>query len=228
MAGKKYQKSREKVDTEKKYDLDEALKLLETFEKAKFDEMVDISVRLGIDTKQGDQTVRSSCSLPHGIGKKVRVAVFAKPDKQREAEEAGADIVGADDLLDKIQGGWMEFDSVIATPDMMGVVGKLGKVLGPRGLMPNPKLGTVTFEVANAVKETKAGKVEFRAEKGGIVHVPVGKRSFGVNKLKENIEKLLGAINKVKPPASKGTYIKTMFLSGTMTPGISIDVSKYQ
>jgi len=228
MAGKKYQKSREKVDTEKKYDLDEALKLLETFEKAKFDEMVDISVRLGIDTKQGDQTVRSSCSLPHGIGKKVRVAVFAKPDKQREAEEAGADIVGADDLLDKIQGGWMEFDSVIATPDMMGVVGKLGKVLGPRGLMPNPKLGTVTFEVANAVKETKAGKVEFRAEKGGIVHVPVGKRSFGVNKLKENIEKLLGAINKVKPPASKGTYIKTMSLSGTMTPGISIDVSKYQ
>ncbi len=228
MSGKKYTANREKVDSEKKYSMDEALELLESFEKAKFDEMVDVAVRLGVDPKQTDQQVRSSCSLPHGIGKKVRVAVFAKGDKQKEAQDAGADVVGAEDLAEKIQGGWLEFDSVVATPDMMGVVGKLGKVLGPRGLMPNPKLGTVTNEVAKTVNEVKAGKVEFRTEKGAIIHAPVGKRSFGAAKLKDNIEALVDALIKAKPSAAKGTYIKSLALSATMTPGVKVDVTKYQ
>lgn len=228
MGGKKYEKNVTQRDTEKKYSLEEALSILDTFEKAKFDEMVDIAIRLGVDPKQTDQSVRGAVGLPHGIGKNVRVAVFAKGDKQREAQDAGADIVGAEDLLEKIQGGWMEFDAVIATPDMMGVVGKLGKILGPRGLMPNPKLGTVTFDVAKAVKETKAGKVEFRIEKAGIVHAPVGKRSFGVQKLKENISALLDALIKARPATVKGNYIKSMSISATMTPGVRIDVTSYQ
>lgn len=228
MSGKKYDKNATLRDMEKKYPLEEALSILDTFEKAKFDEMVDLAIRLGVDPKQTDQSVRGAVGLPHGIGKNVRVAVFAKGDKQREAEDAGADVVGAEDLLEKVQGGWMEFDAVIATPDMMGVVGKLGKILGPRGLMPNPKLGTVTFDVAKAVKETKAGKVEFRVEKAGIVHAPVGKRSFGAQKLKENITALLDALIKARPASVKGNYIKSMSISATMTPSVRIDVTSYQ
>ncbi len=223
--GKKYKTNREKVDPNKKYALEEALAILDGFAKAKFDETVDIAVKLGIDAKQTDQTVRGSCGLPHGIGKKVRVAVFAKGDKVAEATQAGADVVGGDDLAEKIQGGFMDFDKIIATPDMMGVVGKLGKVLGPRGLMPNPKLGTVTMDVTKAVAEQKAGKVEFRIDKASIVHAPVGKRSFGAQKLKDNILALIDSINKAKPSASKGTYILGLAVSSTMSPGLRVDVS---
>ena len=228
MGGKKYKASVTKVDAEKRYPLEEALKMLEDFEKAKFDEMVDIAIRLGVDPKQTDQQVRGACSLPHGIGKTVRVIVFAKGEKQREATEAGADAVGAEDLAEKINGGWLEFDAAVATPDMMGVVGKLGKVLGPRGLMPNPKLGTVTFDIAKAVNEVKAGKVEFRTDKAGVVHTPVGKRSFGQAKLKENITALLDVIVKARPASVKGNFIRSMSVSATMSPGIRLDVTKYQ
>lgn len=228
MGGKKYTANLAKVDMEKRYSLEEALKIIETFEKSKFDEMVDIAIRLGVDPKQTDQQVRGACSLPHGIGKKVRVAVFAKGEKQREATEAGADAVGAEDLAEKISGGWMEFDAAIATPDMMGVVGKLGKVLGPRGLMPNPKVGTVTFDIAKAVREVKAGKVEYRTDKSGVVHVPVGKRSFGTEKLKENIMTLLDVVVKARPSSVKGNFIRSMAISSTMSPGIRLDVTKYQ
>ena len=228
MSGKKFEASVKKVDSEKKYSLEEALSVLETFEKAKFDEMVDVAIRLGVDPKQSDQQVRGACPLPHGIGKSVRVVVFAKGEKQREATEAGADAVGAEDLAEKIQGGWLEFDAAIATPDMMGVVGKLGKVLGPRGLMPNPKLGTVTFDVAKAVKEVKAGKVEFRTEKSGIIHAPVGKRSFGSDKLRDNINTLIDVILKARPASVKGNYIRSVAISGTMTPSLRIDVTKFQ
>lgn len=224
MAGKRYKKDREKVDSEKKYPLDEALGILESFGKAKFDETVDIAIRLGVDPKQTEQSVRGACSLPHGIGRKVRVAVFAKGDKVKEAEDAGADAAGSEDLVAKVEGGWLDFDKAIATPDMMGLVGKLGKVLGPRGLMPNPKLGTVTFDVAKAVTEQKAGKVEFRIEKAGIIHAPVGKRSFGPVKLKENIMALLEAVNKAKPPSAKGTYINSLAISATMTPGVKVEI----
>ncbi len=223
--GKRYKVDRKKVDSEKRCSLDEALSILEGFGKAKFDETVDVAVRLGIDARQTDQMVRGAVSLPHGIGKKVRVAVFAKGDKAKEAEDAGADVVGADDLAEKIQGGWYDFDKAIATPDMMGVVGRLGKVLGPRGLMPNPKLGTVTMDVAKAVSEQKAGKVEFRIDKAAIVHAPVGKRSFGAEKLRDNIRALLDALKKAKPSASKGVYLRAMAISATMTPGIRVDVS---
>lgn len=228
MAGKRYKTSKGKVDSEKKYSLEEAFSILESFEKAKFDEMVDVAIRLGVDPKQSDQMVRSACSLPHGIGKKVRVAVFAKGEKQREATSAGADVVGAEDLGEKIQGGWMEFDTAIATPDMMGVVGKLGKVLGPRGLMPNPKLGTVTFDVEKAVREAKAGKVEFRTEKSGIIHAPIGKRSFGSEKLKENFLSLIETILKMRPATVKGSFVKSIGISATMSPGIRIDVTRFQ
>lgn len=227
ISGKRYKADKEKVDAQRKYNLDEALRILDGFQKAKFDETVDVAIRLGIDPKQTDQMVRGACSLPHGIGKKVRVIVFAKGDKAKEAMDAGADVVGADDLAEKIQGGWLEFDKAVATPDMMGVVGKLGKVLGPRGLMPNPKLGTVTMDIAKAVSEQKAGKVEFRIEKAGIVHAPVGKRSFGVQKLKDNIMALVEAINKAKPSAAKGTYIKSMAVSATISPGLRIDVTDF-
>ncbi len=228
MAGKKYTSNDTKVDHDKRYPLEEALKVLDGFEKAKFDEMVDIAIRLGVDPKQTDQQVRGACTLPHGIGKKVRVAVFAKGEKQREATDAGADAVGGDDLAEKINGGWLEFDATIATPDMMGVVGKLGKVLGPRGLMPNPKLGTVTFDIAKAVKEVKAGKVEFRTDKAGVVHVPVGKRSFGQEKLKDNINALLEVLVKARPASVKGNFIRSMAISSTMSPGIRLDVARYQ
>ncbi len=227
MTGKKYRADVKNVDHEKRYALADALKMLDAFAKAKFDETVDMALRLGIDAKQTDQSVRGACTLPHGLGKKVRVAVFAKGEKVKEAEDAGADVVGGDDLAEKVQGGWLEFDAAIATPDMMGVVGRLGKVLGPRGLMPNPKLGTVTMDVAKAVKEAKAGKVEFRIDKASIVHAPVGKRSFGTQKLKENIEALVDAIIKAKPSAAKGHYLKSMSISATMTPGVKVDLSSY-
>lgn len=228
MAGKRYAKNVEKVDRDKRYSLEDALKMLEGFEKAKFDEMVDIAIRLGVDPKQTDQQVRGACTLPHGIGKTVRVIVFAKGEKQREATEAGADAVGAEDLAEKVNGGWLDFDATVATPDMMGVVGKLGKVLGPRGLMPNPKLGTVTFDITKAVKEVKAGKVEFRTDKAGVIHAPVGKRSFGTSKLKDNITSLLDVIVKARPASVKGNFIRSMAISSTMSPGIRLDVTKYQ
>jgi len=192
---------------------------------AKFDETVDVAVRLGVDPRHADQMVRGAVVLPNGLGKDVRVLVFAKGEKEKEALDAGADYVGAEDLVAKIQEGWFDFDTAIATPDMMGVVGKIGKLLGPRGLMPNPKVGTVTFEVARAVKESKAGKVEFRVEKAGIVHAPVGKVSFEAEKLEGNILALVEALLKAKPSAAKGTYIKKISVSSTMGPGINLDIA---
>ena len=199
------------------------MKLLTETAFAKFDEGVDLAIRLGVDPKKADQMVRGTVVLPHGIGKKVRVLVFAKGPKEKEALDAGADFVGAEDQIEKISKGWLDFDKAIATPDMMGTVSKLGKILGPRGLMPNPKVGTVTFDVAKAIKEIKAGKVEFRVEKAGIVHVPVGKVSFGFDRLLENIRTLLETILRVKPPTSKGIYLRSITLSTTMGPGVKID-----
>jgi large subunit ribosomal protein L1 len=221
--GKKYQKSREKVVSGKRYALREAIDILTNMGKAKFDETVDAAIRLGVDPKHADQMIRGSVALPHGLGKEVRVLVFAKGEKEKEAQDAGADFVGSDDLMEKIKGGWLDFDRVVATPDMMGSVGKLGKVLGPRGLMPNPKVGTVTFDVGKVVKELKAGKVEFRVEKAGIVHSPFGKVSFGADKLYDNFMALIETIIKLKPASSKGTYLKTISLSTTMGPGVKVD-----
>lgn len=221
--GKKYEESRSKVVPGKRYALREAIDILTSMGKAKFDETVDASIRLGVDPKHADQMVRGSVALPHGLGKAVRVLVFAKGEKEKEAQEAGADFVGSDDLMEKIRGGWLDFDRVVATPDMMGSVGKLGKVLGPRGLMPNPKVGTVTFDVGKVVKELKAGKVEFRVEKAGIVHSPFGKVSFGADKLYDNFMALIETIIKLKPASSKGTYLKTISLSTTMGPGVKVD-----
>jgi len=203
--------------------LREATQLAMSAARAKFDETADVAIKLGVNPKHADQMIRGSVVLPHGLGKTVRVLVFAKGDKEREALDAGADCAGSDDLVEKIKGGWMEFDRVVATPDMMGAVGKLGKILGPRGLMPNPKVGTVTFDIKGAVEELKAGKVEFRVEKAGIVHSPVGKISFGADKLTENILALVESILKLKPASSKGTYLKALSLSTTMGPGVSID-----
>ena|SRR3989338_845537 len=221
--GKRYKKDITQVDRTKRYSLEEALKTLASFQNTKFDETVDLAVRLGIDPKQTDQMVRGTVALPHGIGKNVRVVVFAKGEKADAAKEAGADFVGDDDLAEKINKGWTDFDGAVATPDMMGLVGKLGRVLGPRGLMPNPKLGTVTPNVAKAVKELKAGRVEFRAEKTGIVHTLVGKKSFGGDKLKDNINTLMEALVRAKPSSSKGVYLKSITLSSTMSPGIKLD-----
>ncbi|HOD35657.1 MAG TPA: 50S ribosomal protein L1 [Syntrophales bacterium] len=221
--GKKYQESRKKAVPGQRYALREALGILMNMGKAKFDETVDASIRLGVDPKHADQMVRGSVALPHGLGKAVRVLVFAKGEKEKEAREAGADFVGSDDLMEKIRGGWLDFDRVVATPDMMANVGKLGKVLGPRGLMPNPKVGTVTFDVGKVVKELKAGKVEFRVEKAGIVHSPFGKVSFGADKLYDNFMALIETIIKLKPASSKGTYLKTISLSTTMGPGVKVD-----
>ncbi len=190
---------------------------------AKFDESVDLSFRLGVDPKHADQMVRGAVVLPHGIGKTVRVAVFAKGEKEREAREAGADIVGAEDLVEKVQGGWTDFDTAIATPDLMGQVGRLGKVLGPRGLMPNPKLGTVTFDVSKAVREAKAGKVEFRVDKAGNIHTPVGKKSFTPENIQANAMAVIEAIVRAKPSAAKGTYLRSVTMSSTMGPGVSVD-----
>jgi large subunit ribosomal protein L1 len=221
--GKKYFAAMEKIQPDKLYSLQEGFDLLPQVAYAKFDETVDVAFSLGVDPKHADQMVRGALVLPHGIGKSVRVAVLAKGDKAREAEAAGADFVGADDLIEKIQGGWLDFDKMIATPDMMVAVSKVGKVLGPRGLMPNPKLGTVTFEVSKAVKEQKLGKIEYRTEKTGIVHVNIGKKSFGAQKLRENFMTLAQAIVKAKPPTSKGTYMKKVALSTTMSPSILLD-----
>lgn len=212
-----------KVDRQRRYTLQEACTLVKEVSFARFDETVDIAVRLGVDPKHADQMVRGAVVLPHGTGKVNRVLVFAKGDKAKEAEEAGADHVGADDLVAKVQEGWLDFDTVVATPDMMGQVGRLGRILGPRGLMPNPKLGTVTFEVGKAVRDAKAGKVEFRVERAGIVHAPVGKRSFESSAIEDNVRALVGALVKAKPASAKGTYMKTITLSSTMGPGIKID-----
>ncbi len=220
---KKYKQAIEMYDTTKAYQLDEALDILMKLPKAKFDETVEVAVNLGVDPRHSDQMVRGSVTLPHGTGKPVRVLVFAKGEKEKEALEAGADYVGAEDLVEKIQQGWLEFDKAVATPDIMGLVGKLGKILGPRGLMPNPKVGTVTFDVAKAVKELKAGKIEFKVDKAGIVHAPIGKVSFGKEKLKENFIALLDMIIKLKPASSKGIYLKKCAISSTMGPGIKLD-----
>jgi large subunit ribosomal protein L1 len=221
--GKRIIAAKAKVEPTKRYTLKEAAEMVVSMPGAKFDETVDAAVRLGVNPAHADQMVRGSVVLPNGLGKEVRVLVFAKGEKEKEALDAGADLVGNDEIIEKIKGGWMEFDSVIATPDMMGAVGKIGKILGPRGLMPNPKVGTVTFEVGNAVKEVKAGKVEFRVEKAGIVHSPVGKVSFGAEKLSENIHALLETIIKLKPASSKGIYIKSISISSTMGAGVRID-----
>src|SRR5512138_954559 len=224
-SAKKHNAALAKVDRSKSYGLTDAIDLVKSSSYAKFDETVDVAVRLGVDPRHADQMVRGAVVLPNGLGKTVRVLVFAKGEKEKEAREAGADFVGAEDLVAKIQEGWFEFDTAIATPDMMGVVGKIGKLLGPRGLMPNPKVGTVTFEVERAVKEAKSGKVEFRVEKAGIVHAPVGKVSFSADLLKENLLALVDALVKAKPSAAKGTYIKKISVSSTMGPGVRLDIA---
>lgn len=224
--GKNLEKIKSKIDLNKEYSLEEAISLIKENSYAKFDETVDVAINLGVDPKKSDQIVRGTVVLPYGTGKSVRVLVFAKGEKEKEAREAGADYVGAEDLVEKIQQGWLEFDKAVATPDLMGLVGKLGKILGPRGLMPNPKLGTVTFDVAKAVKEIKAGKVEYKTEKAGIVHVPVGKVSFDKEKLVENIIAILKSVIKAKPPTSKGKYLQKVTLSSTMGPGLKVDLSK--
>ncbi|MDP2277113.1 MAG: 50S ribosomal protein L1, partial [Nitrospirota bacterium] len=224
--GKKINEAREKVERRKEYSIEDAIGLVKKASFTKFNETVDMAVNLGIDAKKTDQMVRSAVVLPHGTGKKVRVVVFAKGEKEKEARDAGADYVGAEDLVEKIQQGWFDFDKVVATPDIMGLVGKLGKLLGPRGLMPNPKLGTVTFDLAKAVKEIKAGKVEYKTEKAGLIHVPIGKVSFDDQKLIENAMAVIDAIIKAKPPTSKGKYLKKVAVSSTMGPGVQIDVGR--
>lgn len=221
--GKGLLEAKSKVEAGKRYNLRDSVELVVGAARAKFDETVDAAIRLGVNPAHADQMVRGSVVLPNGLGKSVRVLAFAKGEKEKEALDAGADYVGADDIIEKIKSGWLEFDRVVATPDMMGSVGKLGKILGPRGLMPNPKVGTVTFDVATAVRELKAGKVEFRVEKAGIVHSPVGKVSFGGEKLRDNILALLDAVIKLKPSSSKGTYIRGISLSSTMGPGVKVD-----
>ena len=221
--GKRLSQANKLVDREKFYQLDEAISILCQAPKAKFDETVDVAVMLGIDPRKAEENIRGTVALPHGTGKKVRVLAFCKVEKQAEAKAAGADYVGAEDLVAKIQGGWFEFEAVVATPDMMGQVGKIGKVLGPRGLMPNPKTGTVTLEIGKAVSAIKSGRIEYRPEKAGIVHVGVGKVSFGQEKLKENLTSLLEALIKAKPKTSKGIYLKAISVSSTMGPGIKVD-----
>lgn len=221
--GKKIIAARQKVDTTRKYDIAEGLDLALQARFAGFDESVDVAVRLGVDPRHADQMVRGSVVLPHGIGKDVRVLVFAKGEKEKEALDAGADFVGNEEILEKIKGGWLEFDKVVATPDMMGAVGKIGKLLGPRGLMPNAKTGTVTFEVARAVKELKAGKIEFRVDKTGIIHATFGKSSFGAEKLKDNLNAFLKMVMALKPSTSKGTYMKSLAVSTTMGAGVRLD-----
>ncbi|MEE1279974.1 MAG: 50S ribosomal protein L1 [Oscillospiraceae bacterium] len=226
--GKNYQDSQKILDRSKQYDTAEAFALCVQTAKAKFDETVELHIRLGVDSRHADQQVRGAIVLPNGTGKKVRVCVFAKGDNAKAAEEAGAEIVGAEELVQKIQSeNFMDFDVVIATPDMMGLVGRLGKVLGPRGLMPNPKAGTVTMDVAKAVAEAKAGKIEYRLDKTNIIHCPIGKASFGAEKLTENFDALIGAVVKAKPAAAKGQYIKSCVISTTMGPGIRISTAKY-
>ncbi len=226
--GKKYKEVRGKVDRLKKYTLEEAIALLPEVTFASFDESVDIAVNLGVNPAHADQMVRGTVVLPHGTGKSVRVLVFAKGDKAKEAEDAGADHVGAEDLAEKIQGGWLEFDKAVATPDLMGLVGRLGRVLGPRGLMPNPKTNTVTLDVGTAVQELKAGRVEYRVEKAGIVHLPLGRKSFGPEQLRENVGAVLDSLVKAKPASAKGSYIRAITLTTTMGPGIKIDTTEFR
>lgn len=228
LTGKKHKEAKAKVDRTRAYPLEEGIALMKQASYAKFDETVELCVRLGVDPRKADQMVRGAVVLPNGLGKTVRVLVFAKGEKAQEAQAAGADYVGADDLVAKIQEGWFEFDTAIATPDMMGTVGKIGKLLGPRGLMPNPKVGTVTFDVGRAVTESKSGKVEYRAEKAGIVHAPIGKVSFGEEQLKGNLVALMDALIKAKPSTSKGIYLKKISVSSTMGPGVNLDIPTVQ
>ncbi|MFO7295935.1 MAG: 50S ribosomal protein L1 [Caldicoprobacter sp.] len=226
--GKRYQELLKLVDRTKLYDPEEAVKLVKQTANAKFDETIEVAVRLGVDPRHADQQVRGTVVLPHGTGKTVKVLVFAKGDKAKEAEEAGADYVGAEELVARIQNeGWLDFDVCVATPDMMAMVGRLGRILGPRGLMPNPKAGTVTMEVGKAVRDIKAGKVEYRVDKGGIVHVAIGKASFEEEKLLDNLRALMEAIIRAKPAAAKGTYLKSIVLSSTMGPGIKVNPMKF-
>lgn len=223
MAGKKFEAAAKKVDSQKKYSVDEAFKLAVAAAPAKFDESIDVAIRLGIDPKQSDQQVRGAISLPHGLGKEVKVVVFAKGPKELEAKNAGADFVGADDLVAKIQEGWLDFDKCIATPDMMATVSKVAKILGPRGLMPNPKIGTVTMNVGEAVAAEKKGKLDFRVDKAGIVHAGIGKKSMGDAKLRDNFMVLLSALVKAKPASSKGIYMRSISVASTMGPGVKIE-----
>jgi large subunit ribosomal protein L1 len=221
--GKRYQQVSAKVEINRRYSFPEAVALAVETTSAKFDETLEAAVALGVNPRHADQMVRGAVVLPQGLGKVVRVLVFAKGEKEKEAQEAGADYVGAEDLITRIQGGWLEFDKAVATPDLMGQVGRIGKILGPRGLMPNVKVGTVTFEVGKAVKELKGGKVEFRVDRGGVVHVPVGKMSFGPERLLQNLAAFLDTLVRLKPTTSKGTYLKSIYLSTTMGPGIPVD-----
>ncbi|MGD9180320.1 MAG: 50S ribosomal protein L1 [Desulfobacterales bacterium] len=223
--GKKYSDSKKRIDSEGVESFNDAVKVMLDSSFAKFDETVDVAVRLGVDPRHADQMVRGSVVLPHGTGKEMKILVFAKGEKEKEATDAGADFVGNEDLIEKIKGGWFGFDKAVATPDMMGSVGKLGKLLGPRGLMPNAKTGTVTFDVARAVNELKAGKIDFRAEKAGIVHAPMGKVSFGVDKIVQNMTAFFDTIMRLKPASSKGTYLKGIAISTTMGPGVKIDLA---
>lgn len=222
---KKHDKVKEKVDRNSQYEIDEAVKMVKELAHTKFDETVDLAINLGVDPRKSDQMVRGSVVLPHGLGKSVRVIVFAKGEKGTEAANAGAEAVGAEDLVEKIQGGWMDFDKVVATPDVMGLVSKLGKVLGPRGLMPNPKSGTVTFDVAKAVKDITAGKADYRTEKAGVIHVSIGKVSFESDKLIDNAKTVVKAIEKAKPSTAKGKYLKKISISSTMGAGVPVAVS---
>ena len=224
--GKSYRAVLAKVDRNQRYLLEDSLKLVKETARAKFDETVEMAVRLGVDPRQADQNVRGTVSLPHGMGKTVRVLAFAKGEKEKEALEAGADFAGADDLIKKISDGWLDFDKTVATPDMMGAVGRIGKILGPRGLMPNPKTGTVTLDIGKAVKEIKAGKLEFRVDKAGIVHVPVGKASFGAEQLVDNARAVLMSLLRAKPASAKGNYVRGVTISTTMGPGIKVDLSQ--
>jgi large subunit ribosomal protein L1 len=222
---KKYDSAKEKIDRDKQHDIKEAIDLVRQFKYVKFDETVDLAINLGVDPRKSEQMVRGSVVLPNGLGKKVRVIVFAKGEKASEAEKAGADHVGAEDLVEKITAGWLDFDKVVATPDLMGMVGKLGKVLGPRGLMPNPKSGTVTFDVGKAIEDITAGKADYRTEKAGVVHVSIGKASFETDKLVENARAVVKAIEKAKPSSSKGKYLKKVSISSTMGVGVPVTVS---
>lgn len=224
--GKRYEDAAKLVERRRLYEPEEAIRLVKATARAKFDETVEAALRLSVDPKHADQVVRGTVVLPHGTGRPVRVLVFAKGDKAKEAEAAGADYVGAEDLIQKIQGGWTEFDVAVATPDLMGQVGRLGRILGPRGLMPNPKAGTVTFDVGRAVREIKAGKIEFRVDKGGIVHAPIGKASFSEQALLENFAALVDAVVRARPPAAKGQYIRTIALSCTMGPAVRVDPAR--
>src|SRR6478672_8593426 len=226
--GKKFAAASKQIAIDRVYSIEEAIPLVQKVKFAKFDETVELALRLGVDPKHADQMVRGTVVLPHGLGRSKRVLAIAAGDKQKEAADAGADVVGGEEIVDKIQGGWMEFDAVVATPDMMRAVGKLGKVLGPRGLMPNPKTGTVTVDIAKAVREIKAGKVEFRVDKTGIVHAPVGKASFPTQNLVENAHALVDSVVKAKPSAAKGKYLKSVTMSSTMGPGIDIDTTHVQ